>query len=44
MITPGIPADLRLAGYPPGTRHIVVYKRAVAWARSIINWGLRCGW
>jgi hypothetical protein len=34
----------RLAGYPAGTRHVVVYKQATPWARSIINWGLRCGW
>ena len=34
----------RLAGYPLGTRHLVVFKRAAPWARSIINWGLRCGW
>jgi hypothetical protein len=34
----------RLAGYPAGTRHVVVYKPATPWARSIINWGLRCGW
>jgi hypothetical protein len=34
----------RLAGYPAGTRHVVVYKRVTPWARSIINWGLRCGW
>ncbi|WP_445679260.1 hypothetical protein [Radicibacter daui] len=32
------------AGYPAGTRHLVIRKQEAAWLASILNWGLRCGW
>lgn len=32
------------AGYPPGTRHLVIRKEEAIWLASILNWGLRCGW
>lgn len=33
-----------VAGYPKTTKHIVIFKPAVPWLASILNWGMVCGW
>lgn len=44
-LTAGTLAELnRTAGYPEGTRHLVMQKRIDGWAVSIVNWGLFCRW
>ena len=34
----------RLAGFPPGCRHLVIVKALEPWLASMCNWGLGCGW